>query len=143
MKFLKNKKGVTLAELLAVITIMGIIAAIAVPAIGTAIDTARDKQAEGHAIAVFEAARVFCTIEDCSALSSVDSDDGSNLDNYIDGTPGLGVWSVSISNGKPGTATVLITDNVVPATNEVSDLIAATNIVSQFDGSTASVVTNP
>ena len=38
---LKNRKGVTLVELLAVIVIMGIIAAIAVPAIGSLIENSK------------------------------------------------------------------------------------------------------
>ena len=42
-KRLKNEKGLTLVELLAVIVILGIIAAIAVPSIGNIIDNSRDK----------------------------------------------------------------------------------------------------
>ncbi len=37
-KLLKNQKGFTLVELLAVIVILGIIAAIAIPSIGNIID---------------------------------------------------------------------------------------------------------
>lgn len=40
-KMLKNKKGLTLVELLAVIVVLGIVAAIAVPAIGGVIEKSR------------------------------------------------------------------------------------------------------
>ncbi|RIV13331.1 prepilin-type N-terminal cleavage/methylation domain-containing protein, partial [Priestia flexa] len=41
-KFLKNEKGLTLIELLAVIVILGIIAAIAIPSIGGIIQKSRE-----------------------------------------------------------------------------------------------------
>ena len=56
---LKNKKGVTLVELLAVIVIMGIIAAIAVPAIGGLIDNSREKAVIGDLTSLTEAARLY------------------------------------------------------------------------------------
>ena len=40
-KRLKNEKGLTLVELLAVIVILGVIAAIAVPSIGNIIENSR------------------------------------------------------------------------------------------------------
>jgi type IV pilus assembly protein PilA len=43
MKFSKNQKGLTLVELLAVIVILGVIAAIAVPAIGSTITNSKTK----------------------------------------------------------------------------------------------------
>ena len=42
-KRLKNEKGLTLVELLAVIVILGIIAAIAVPSIGNIVENSRVK----------------------------------------------------------------------------------------------------
>lgn len=41
MRFLKNQKGLTLVELLAVIVILGVISAIAVPAIGGIISSSK------------------------------------------------------------------------------------------------------
>lgn len=80
---LKNRKGVTLVELLAVIVIMGIIAAIAVPAIGGLIDNARVKAYEGVLTSVEEAARVALSGDD---LPSTATDINTALDdeNYID-----------------------------------------------------------
>ncbi len=92
MKLLKNKKGVTLAELLAVITIMGIIAAIAIPAIGNVISNSRVGAAESDAVALYEAARVQCTVEVCSAAIT-------DLGDYIDGSVG-GTYSITVVAGK-------------------------------------------
>jgi prepilin-type N-terminal cleavage/methylation domain-containing protein len=56
---LKSKKGVTLVELLAVIVILGIIAAIAVPAIGGLIDRQRENAAEASHQVVMNQAKTY------------------------------------------------------------------------------------
>ena len=56
---LKNKRGVTLVELLAVIVIMGIIAAIAIPTIGNLIENQRQNAAEAEWTSVLDAARLY------------------------------------------------------------------------------------
>jgi type IV pilus assembly protein PilA len=58
---LKSKKGVTLVELLAVIVILGIIAAIAVPAIGGLIDRQRENAADQSYNGVIAAAELYAT----------------------------------------------------------------------------------
>ncbi|MFW5889276.1 MAG: pilus assembly FimT family protein [Bacillota bacterium] len=63
-KLLKNKRGVTLVELIAVLVILGIIAAIAVPTIGNLIDNQRQKAAEAEWSNIEEAARLYATTED-------------------------------------------------------------------------------
>ncbi|ADH98955.1 pilus assembly FimT family protein [Salisediminibacterium selenitireducens] len=57
-KWLKNQKGLTLVELLAVIVILGIIAAIAVPAIGNIIENSRKDAQIANAEALYDAARL-------------------------------------------------------------------------------------
>ena len=57
-KLLKNEKGLTLVELLAVIVILGIIAAIAVPAIGNIIDNTRKDAHVANAESLYNAARL-------------------------------------------------------------------------------------
>jgi type IV pilus assembly protein PilA len=57
-KFLKNDKGLTLVELLAVIVILGIIAAIAVPSIGGIIDKSKDDAKVAEAIQIINAAKL-------------------------------------------------------------------------------------
>jgi prepilin-type N-terminal cleavage/methylation domain-containing protein len=56
---LKNKRGVTLVELLAVIVILGIIAAIAVPTIGGLIERQRENAAYASYTNVVEAGRLY------------------------------------------------------------------------------------
>ncbi len=58
-KHLKNEKGLTLVELLAVIVILGIIAAIAVPSIGNIIDNSRVKAIKADAQNVLAAANLY------------------------------------------------------------------------------------
>ncbi|MEH7379779.1 prepilin-type N-terminal cleavage/methylation domain-containing protein [Bacillus sp. JJ1533] len=62
-KNIKNQKGLTLIELLAVIVILGIIAAIAVPAIGNVINNTKEKAAYADAQQIIESARLYITAE--------------------------------------------------------------------------------
>lgn len=67
---LKNRKGVTLVELLAVIVILGIIAAIAVPTIGNLIERQRENAANATYEAVLEAGRLYILQEDLVATDT-------------------------------------------------------------------------
>ncbi|MCR6523909.1 prepilin-type N-terminal cleavage/methylation domain-containing protein [Lysinibacillus capsici] len=55
----KNEKGLTLVELLAVIVILAIVAAIAIPAISNVIDNSRYKALKADAINVIHAAQFY------------------------------------------------------------------------------------
>lgn len=57
-KLLKNEKGLTLIELLAVIVILAIISAIAVPAIGNIIENTRYNSAKADAVNVLNAKQI-------------------------------------------------------------------------------------
>ena len=56
---LNNQKGLTLIELLAVVVILGIIAAIAVPSIGNLIQKSRVDAAKADGVQVLNAAKVY------------------------------------------------------------------------------------
>ncbi|WP_182200450.1 prepilin-type N-terminal cleavage/methylation domain-containing protein [Paraliobacillus salinarum] len=57
-KVFRNEKGFTLVELLAVIVILGIIIAIAVPAIGSIIDKAETDASESQKELIIDAAKL-------------------------------------------------------------------------------------
>ncbi|WP_339214833.1 prepilin-type N-terminal cleavage/methylation domain-containing protein [Solibacillus sp. FSL W8-0372] len=60
-KRIKNEKGLSLVELLAVIVILGIVAAIAIPAIGNIIENSRYNAVKADAINVINAANLYYT----------------------------------------------------------------------------------
>ena len=87
-RILKNKKGVTLVELLAVIVILGIIAAIAVPTIGGLINRQRENAAQATLESVEFAAVSFAdgtdtvtafTLTSLETAQFIDLKDSSNI----------------------------------------------------------------
>ncbi|MDE3839778.1 prepilin-type cleavage/methylation domain-containing protein [Bacillus methanolicus] len=79
-KRLKNQKGLTLIELLAVIVILGIIAAIAVPSIGGIIQKSKEDAVKADAIQVLNAAKTYVAANGIPAKPLEKTD----LENYID-----------------------------------------------------------
>ncbi|MBO0587094.1 prepilin-type N-terminal cleavage/methylation domain-containing protein [Sporosarcina sp. E16_8] len=69
-KRLNNEKGLTLVELLAVIVILGIIAAIAIPAIGGVIENSKYNAVKADALNVLSAANLYF-VEDPTATDAV------------------------------------------------------------------------
>jgi len=69
---LKNEKGLTLVELLAVIVILGIIAAIAVPSIGGIIQSTKEKAVIADALNTLAAAELYFAEDNSpTAITSV------------------------------------------------------------------------
>ncbi|MEC6747145.1 type II secretion system protein [Marinilactibacillus sp. XAAS-LB27] len=66
-KMIKKENGFTLVELLAVLVILGIIVAIAIPAIGNVVDNAETKAAEAEQALVIDAARLYDIENDISS----------------------------------------------------------------------------
>jgi len=80
-KLLKNQKGLTLIELLAVIVILAIIAAIAIPAIGNIIENSRVKGAKSDAANLISAANIYYT--DNTDPAATFTDKTTNISDYV------------------------------------------------------------
>jgi len=93
-KHLKNQKGLTLIELLAVIVILGIIAAIAVPAIGNVINNSKEKATYAEAQQIIDAAKLYIAGENPASYPitinkglSAGTTDTNQLDGYLQKQP--------------------------------------------------------
>ncbi|MEZ2716866.1 prepilin-type N-terminal cleavage/methylation domain-containing protein [Niallia circulans] len=65
---IKNEKGLTLIELLAVIVILGIIAAIAIPSISGIIQNSKEDAVRADAITILNAAKNYAAANDVSKI---------------------------------------------------------------------------
>ncbi|MDT0161913.1 MULTISPECIES: prepilin-type N-terminal cleavage/methylation domain-containing protein [Bacillus] len=95
---LKNEKGLTLIELLAVIVILGIIAAIAIPSIGGIIQKSKEDAVKADAIAVLNAAKVYVAANplDDTGKSTITK---GQLDEYVENV-GLTSYTVTYEDKK-------------------------------------------
>ncbi|MEK4128313.1 prepilin-type N-terminal cleavage/methylation domain-containing protein [Solibacillus sp. FSL W8-0474] len=80
-KRIKNEKGLSLVELLAVIVILGIIAAIAIPAIGNIVNNSRDKGQISDALNIISGGKLAHIELKCGN----DGCDGDDLKQFVDG----------------------------------------------------------
>jgi len=120
-RIVKNERGLTLIELLAVIVILGIIAAIAIPAIGGLIDNSKKDAHVANAQQMINAAKIAVTadkdlipangkytlvtleyLEDEGYLETVKDPDGGT-DSYKKGPTGTGEGSTGTGEGSTGT----------------------------------------
>ncbi|WP_394580157.1 type II secretion system protein [Cytobacillus firmus] len=97
-KRLKDQKGLTLIELLAVIVILGIIAAIAVPSIGGLIDKTRDDALKADAVQVLNAAKLYTASNNITASTTLSNTTGE-LNQYLDNIPDSYSITVSVGSG--------------------------------------------
>ena len=79
IKTLRNKKGVTLVELLAVVVILGIIAAIAVPTIGGLIRRQEANAAQATYDTIVTAAELYAENENAFTLATLESEEFIDL----------------------------------------------------------------
>ncbi|MEK3954137.1 type II secretion system protein [Psychrobacillus sp. FSL K6-1464] len=93
MKIFKNEKGLTLIELLAVIVILAIVAAIATPAIGNIIANSRDKAILADASTILSGAKLAVADGACTEIKTAAGSDKvgdykcttDQLKPYVDG----------------------------------------------------------
>ena len=112
---LKNQRGLTLKELLAVVVILWIIAVIAVPSIGNVIDKTDKKATVSEVIQIINAAKIARTENPASASSTLSSyldnvDDDSFTVKYKDDE-----YSIAGYNAAP------IIDSTATKTTETSE----------------------
>lgn len=93
MKLLKNQKGMTLVELLAVLVILGIIAAIAIPMIGNVIQDSKERAILADAQSILSAAKI-------AQANGVKDFNQDNIKEYVEGVPAEATYSVSYSEEK-------------------------------------------
>jgi len=100
-KLLKNEKGLTLVELLAVIVILAIVAAIAVPSIGNIIENSRYNAVKADATNVLSAAQLYFTDDSSQTKVSVKT---LKDENYLESS-GKILDAVEVTKGKPNKIT--------------------------------------
>lgn len=132
---MKNNKGVTLVELLIVIVVMGIIAAFAIPAVGTIIENTQKDAILADALAIESAAKLYCSQTTCDADEDLTWTD---LQNYVEGldatyydftnnsgivaTKSGGKWTVDLEAA--GTGEWEFTQDLVPSENDRGAVIS-------------------
>lgn len=140
---MKNNKGVTLVELLIVIVVMGIIAAFAIPAVGTIIENTQKDAILADALAVENAANLYCA-QAAGGCASDEALTWAQVSPYVDGfdqsyydlTANGGVVATKTANGwavtleAAGNATDAdweFTQSAVPSKSTRDAVIADTN----------------
>ncbi|KQL53395.1 hypothetical protein AN964_07745 [Heyndrickxia shackletonii] len=74
-KVMKNQKGMTLVELLAVIVILAIVTAIAVPSIGGIINKSKDDAQKSNALMIINAAKLAVVSNNETIMGKINSTD--------------------------------------------------------------------
>ncbi|KOR94705.1 prepilin-type N-terminal cleavage/methylation domain-containing protein [Geobacillus stearothermophilus] len=112
-RVLKNERGLTLIELLAVIVILGIIAAIAIPSIGGIINKSKNDAKIAEGIQIINAAKMYMTANSFtpdSANSSIQTLDQTDLNDYLDSVDDR-QYEVEVHQGNSGKYTYYLKEH--------------------------------
>lgn len=132
---MKNKKGFTLVELLAVIVILGVLLLVAVPIINNVTSDAKFNAAKDSAMNVLEASRT-CSMATGSLCSTTVS--GSNvvlgsLASYIDSNGTIGGLTLAGTADNPMVSSFTYTENGYTINFTGSDTCTITNAKSKIN----------
>lgn len=128
-KRLKNQKGLTLIELLAVIVILGIIAAIAVPSIGGIINKTKEDAKVAEAVQIINAAKLYVTTN--PKATSLDQDD---LTKYLDNVEDP-AYTVTVTNNAGEYSYKLVDHLAAPIVKDDADATEVTETeLSSYSG---------
>ncbi|MGG3888700.1 type II secretion system protein [Metabacillus fastidiosus] len=108
-KLVKNQRGLTLIELLAVIVILGIIAAIAVPAVNAIMNKSKEDSLVIEARNVVNAAKLYAAAEKPDTVTLTQAD--NKLDNYLENKPDEFSIVVTNNNGSYSYGNVTVKKN--------------------------------
>lgn len=132
-KVLKNERGLTLIELIAVVVILGIIAANAVPGIGNVIQNSCEDAGKAEAANILNVARLFSSTDEVPADGILeDGDLGGNLENVnfiVDFSANLNPMTLS-GNANVNDGTITFTNSTLEAISNLDDIDNPPNTIS-------------
>ncbi|MED3962199.1 prepilin-type N-terminal cleavage/methylation domain-containing protein [Niallia taxi] len=94
-KHIKNEKGLTLIELLAVIVILGIIAAIAIPSIANIIEKSRFDAIKADAVQILNGAQTYISSNEIEAGND-NTLDKTDLKDYVENVTTFETYTVKV-----------------------------------------------
>ncbi|TQR14846.1 type II secretion system protein [Psychrobacillus soli] len=134
-KIIKNQKGLTLIELLAVIVILGIVAAIAVPSIGNMINNSRDKAILAEASSILAGAKLAALDGVCDPEDSTKPCNETTISNFVEGITN------TKANAAPTYSITRVSGVYSITFDKFADLNDNTKFLAVDDGTTANKIT--